>query len=346
MIPQIVLVGKRDGIIKIKKGVSFVTDHWYNLTQEDATMSYANEFRIKTGSKVNLGKINAGHHGIYENEEAVAGELMEYSQRLSELQAVMYAENKHALLIVLQAMDGGGKDGTIHHVMSAMNPQGCSVVGFKVPTVEELAHDYLWRIHKVTPAKGHITVFNRSHYEDVLVVRVHNLVPEDVWSKRYNDINAFERELANSGTTIVKFFLHIDKAEQLKRFRDRLDQSDKQWKISDADYTEREYWDAYQRAYMDAISKCSFNYAPWYIIPANHKWFRDLALSQILVETLEGLKMKYPEPSVDISAIKQLYHAEVAEESGLPAVELMAEGEQPKDNKGKQKGKKKKKKDK
>ncbi len=307
-------------------------------------MSYADEFRIKPGSKVNLAKIDADYHGGYDHEGAAADELTHITQRLSELQALLYAENKHALLIVLQAMDGGGKDGTIHHVMSAMNPQGCSVVGFKVPTEEELAHDYLWRIHEHTPRKGQITVFNRSQYEDVLVVRVHNLVSKEVWSKRYNEINAFERELVNSGTTIVKFFLHIDKDEQLRRFRDRLDQPDKQWKISDADYKEREYWDDYQKAYMDALSKCSFNYAPWYVIPANHKWFRDLAVSQILVETMESLKMNYPQPSVDLTVIKQLYHAEVAEVSGLPAVKLMSEPEPPKGKKGKKKGKKKKKK--
>ncbi len=307
-------------------------------------MSYSTEFKVKPGSKVNLAKIDANYHGAYENEAAVADELKTYSQRLSELQAVMYAESKHALLIVLQAMDGGGKDGTIHHVMAAMNPQGCSVVGFKVPTAEELGHDYLWRIHKNTPAKGHVTVFNRSHYEDVLVVRVHNLVPREVWSKRYSDINAFERELSGSGTTIVKFFLHIDKDEQLNRFHDRLDQPDKQWKISDSDYTERDFWDDYQKAYMDALSKCSFNYAPWYIIPANHKWFRDLAVSQILVETLEGLKMKYPTPSVDLASIRQLYHAEVAEELGFPAPVTAAAVEKPKEKKHKKKGKKKKKK--
>jgi len=308
-------------------------------------MNYANQFRIKTGGKVDLGKIDADYHGEYENEEATIGELEKYTRRLSELQALMYAENKHSLLIVLQAMDGGGKDGTIRHVMEAWNPQSCNVAGFKVPTAEELAHDYLWRIHKVTPRKGQITVFNRSHYEDVLVVRVHNLVPKQVWSKRYNEINNFERELANSGTTILKFFLHIDKEEQLRRFGDRLGEPDKQWKISDADYTEREYWDVYQQAYVDAISKCSFNYAPWYIIPANHKWFRNLAVSQILVETMEGWKMKYPEPSVDLAEIKQKYHAEVAEEQDLPAaVEPMVKEEQPKEKKGKKKGKKKKKK--
>ncbi len=308
-------------------------------------MSFLDEFLIKTGSKVNLAKIDAGFHGEYESEDAAQDELNRYCERLTELQALMYAEDKNSLLVVLQAMDGGGKDGTIRHVMSAWNPQGCSVVGFKVPTAEELAHDYLWRIHKVTPGKGHITVFNRSHYEDVLVVRVHNLVPEEVWSKRYDEINAFERELTNSGTTLVKFFLHIDKEEQLKRFRDRLDEPDKQWKISDSDYTEREYWDDYQAAYMEAISKCSYRYAPWYVIPANHKWFRNLAVSQILVETLEGLKMKYPAPTVDLAMIKQKYHAEVAEESGLAAIELMSETKPEEEKKkGKKKGKKKKKK--
>jgi PPK2 family polyphosphate:nucleotide phosphotransferase len=306
-------------------------------------MTFTDQFRIKPGSKVNLGKIDPNYHGNYVNQEAVATELQDYSQRLSELQALLYAENKHALLIVLQGMDGGGKDGTVHHVVSAMNPQGCSVVGFKVPSEEELAHDYLWRIHQHMPRKGQITVFNRSHYEDVLVVRVHNLVPKEVWSRRYNEITAFERQLTNAGTTIVKFFMHIDKDEQLRRFRDRLDDPTKQWKISESDYTEREYWDAYQAAYMDALSKCSFNYAPWYVIPANHKWFRDLAISQILVDTLDGLKMKYPEPSVDLTAIKQMYHAEVAEESGMAAVNLMSTEQPVKAKKGKKKGKKKKK---
>jgi PPK2 family polyphosphate:nucleotide phosphotransferase len=306
-------------------------------------MSYIDEFRIKPGTKVSLSKIDASYHGSLEGEEAAQQELLRYSKRLTELQALMYAENKHALLIVLQALDAGGKDGTIHHVMSAMNPQGCSVVGFKVPTPEEQAHDYLWRIHKNTPPKGHIMVFNRSQYEDVLVVRVHDLVPKEVWSKRFNEINAFERGLANSGTTIVKFYLHIDKEEQLKRFRDRLDQPEKQWKISDADYKERDYWDDYEKAYMDVLTKCSFNYAPWYVIPANHKWFRDLAVSQILVDTLEGMKMKYPQPTVDLNEIKRLYHAEVAEERGESPAAASAEAEAVKGKKHKKKGKKKKK---
>ncbi len=307
-------------------------------------MSYVDEFRVKPGSKVNLTKIDPHYHGEYETEQAASDELKRYSQRLSELQALMYAENKHALLVVLQAMDGGGKDGTIHHVMAAMNPQGCSVVGFKVPTAEELAHDYLWRIHKQTPRQGEVVVFNRSHYEDVLVVRVHNLVPKEIWSKRYNEINAFERQLTNCGITIVKCFLHIDKDEQLNRFRDRLDEPAKQWKISEADYSEREYWDAYQSAYSDVLNKCSTGYAPWYVIPADHKWFRDLAVSQILAETLEAMKMTYPVPTVDLAAIRKMYHAELAEASSQVVVEPRVNQAEPKGKKRKKKDKKKKKK--
>lgn len=302
------------------------------------------QFRIKTGSQIHLGKIDADFQGGFDSEEAATSEQKKLSQRLSELQTMMYAENKHSLLVVLQAMDGGGKDGTIRHVMEAWNPQSCNVVSFKVPTAEELAHDFLWRIHKMTPRKGQITVFNRSHYEDVLVVRVHNLVPKEVWSKRYNEINNFERGLANSGTTIIKFFLHIDKQEQLRRFGDRLNEPDKQWKISEADYTEREFWEDYQHAYEDALNKCSFNYAPWYVIPANHKWFRNLAISQVLVETMEGWKMKYPEPSVDLAEIRQKYHAEMAEEQGVPAaIEPVVVEEQSNKKKSKKKGKKKRK---
>ena len=305
-------------------------------------MNFTDQFRIKTNSLVNLGKIEADYHGTYDSEQAASEAQEKLNRRLSGLQALMYAENKHALLVVLQAMDGGGKDGTIRHVMEAWNPQSCSVVGFKVPTAEEMAHDYLWRVHKVTPRKGQITVFNRSHYEDVLIVRVHNLVRREVWSKRYNEINNFERGLASSGTTIVKFFLHIDKEEQLRRFGDRLNEQDKQWKISEADYTEREFWDDYQQAYEEAIGKCSFNYAPWYVIPGNHKWFRNLAISQILVDTMESLKMKYPAPSVDLEEIRTQYHSELAEEQGLPvAVDPVVNVKQAKGKKGKKKGKKK-----
>jgi len=197
-----------------------------------------------------------------------------------------------------------------------MNPQGCAVHGFKTPSAEELAHDYLWRVHRVTPAKGQVTIFNRSHYEDVLVVRVHDLVPKKVWSKRYDEINAFEQYLVENGTHVVKFFLHIDAAEQLARFKQRLDDPARHWKISESDYSERALWDQYQAAFEDALEKCSTERAPWYVIPANHKWFRNLAVSQILVETLDSLGMKMPPPRVDLAEIRAKYHAaEAAEES-------------------------------
>jgi PPK2 family polyphosphate:nucleotide phosphotransferase len=226
----------------------------------------------------------------------------------------MYAENKCSLLIILQALDAGGKDGTVNHVLSAMNPQGCRVYGFKAPSPEELAHDYLWRIHQVTPRKGYVAVFNRSHYEDVLVARVHNLVPKDVWSKRYDEINAFEKQLSDNDTHIIKFYLHIDKDEQLARFKQRLDDPDRQWKISESDYIEREHWNDYRKAYDEAISRCSTKHAPWYIIPANHKWFRNLAVSQILVDMLESLNMRLPAPTVNIAEIRKKYHAAEKEE--------------------------------
>ena len=182
-----------------------------------------------------------------------------------------------------------------------MNPQGCNVVGFKEPTAEELAHDFLWRIHRASPRQGQVTIFNRSHYEDVLVVRVHDLVPKKIWSPRYERINAFEHGFAVDGTHILKFYLHISKEEQLKRFKDRLDDPAKQWKISETDYAERTYWDDYMSAYEDALFRCSTEDAPWFIIPANHKWFRNLAVARIVVEHLEQLKLTYPPPAVNLS---------------------------------------------
>jgi PPK2 family polyphosphate:nucleotide phosphotransferase len=217
-------------------------------------------------------------------------------------------------LIVFQALDAGGKDGVIRRVMSAINPQGCRVTCFKQPTDEEADHDFLWRIHQATPAKGEIAIFNRSHYEDVLVARVHHLVPKKSWSKHYAHIHHFEQLLHDSGVHILKFFLHISKAEQLARFKERLDDPAKQWKISDADYQERQYWDEYQAAAEDALSACSTTPAPWFVIPANHKWFRDLAVSQIIVQALESLKMALPEPTVPLPQIRQQYHAAAAEE--------------------------------
>jgi PPK2 family polyphosphate:nucleotide phosphotransferase len=189
-----------------------------------------------------------------------------------------------------------------------MNPQGCRVASFRQPTTLERDHDFLWRAHRDTPAKSEVTIFNRSHYEDVLVVRIHDLVPKPVWSKHYDQINNFEQCLTENGTHIIKFFLHISKDEQLKRFKERLDDPSKHWKISDADYTDRERWDDYRMAFDDMLSKCSTVYAPWFVIPANHKWSRDLAVSQILVEYMEGLDMKSPKPSVDIETIRKKYY--------------------------------------
>jgi PPK2 family polyphosphate:nucleotide phosphotransferase len=226
----------------------------------------------------------------------------------------IYAEGKRSLLIVLQGRDAAGKDGTINHVLGAMNTQGCSGTGFKVPSQEEAAHDFLWRYHQHTPRRGQVAIFNRSHYEDVLVVRVHDLVPKKVWSRRYELINDFERMLYENGTHILKFYLHIDAEEQLMRFKQRIDDPARHWKISDGDYAERPYWDAYTEAFEAALETCSTRHAPWFIIPSNHKWFGNLAISRIVAEKLESLDMKFPEPTVDINEIKQKYHAIVAEQ--------------------------------
>jgi PPK2 family polyphosphate:nucleotide phosphotransferase len=213
---------------------------------------------------------------------------------MAELQEMMYAEGKHALLIVLQAMDAGGKDGTIRHVMGGFNPQGCHVTSFKVPTALELSHDFLWRIHPHAPQRGYVSIFNRSHYEDVLVVRVKELVPEPVWQPRYDHIVHLERLLADSGVTILKFFLHISKDEQKRRFEQRLQRPDKRWKFNPDDLKTRSRWDEYMRAYADAIARCTRPWAPWYIIPADHKWYRNLAVSTVIVDTMERMGMSYP----------------------------------------------------
>ncbi|HEX4633056.1 MAG TPA: polyphosphate kinase 2 family protein [Gemmatimonadales bacterium] len=267
-------------------------------------MSLSQKLRIPPERTVSLdGWDPANTHG-WKKDERMQKELAENIRKLDALQYVMYAEHKHALLVVLQGMDGSGKDGTIRHVMTGLNPQGCRVTSFKVPTPQEAAHDFLWRVHRAAPPLGDIGIFNRSHYEDVLVTRVHNLVPRAVWSRRYDDINAFEALLANQGVVIVKCFLHISRAEQKKRFEDRINDPDRQWKISEADFAERKYWGAYMKAFEDVLSKCSTRDAPWYVIPADKKWFRNLAVCRILVETLEGLSMKFPKPSVDVSRLR------------------------------------------
>jgi PPK2 family polyphosphate:nucleotide phosphotransferase len=277
-------------------------------------MAYRKQFIVEPGSQVKLDDIDPDFKDQHESKESAAVEIEHYRQQLFELQYLMYAERKHSLLIVLQALDAGGKDGTIRHVMSAVNPQGCKVACFKKPTAVEADHDFLWRIHQAAPARGEVAIFNRSHYEEVLVARVHQLVPREVWSKRYEQINHFEQLLHSNGTHILKFFLHISKEEQLERFKQRLDDPARQWKISEADYEERQYWDAYQAAFEEALSQCSTKQAPWFIIPANHKWFRDLAVSQIIVETLADLGMKLPKPTVAMAEIRKKYHE--AEQAG------------------------------
>ena len=284
-------------------------------------MNYLKKFRVDPDSKVDLAKIDAGFSDNHESHEHALPEIEGFTQRLRDQQYLMYAEGKRSLLICLQGRDAAGKDGTINHVLSAMNPQGCSITGFKVPSEEEAAHDFLWRYHQHTPGRGQVAIFNRSHYEDVLVVRVHELVPKSVWSKRYEQINAFERMLADNGTHILKFYLHIDAEEQLERFKQRILDPARHWKISDGDYAERPYWDAYTEAFEAALNKTSTEHAPWFVIPSNHKWFRNLAISRIVTETLESLDMRFPEPSVDIEEIKQKYHAIVAtQEQEPPAV--------------------------
>ncbi|MHB9138596.1 MAG: polyphosphate kinase 2 family protein [Victivallaceae bacterium] len=279
-------------------------------------MDYCSKFMVKPGSGLKLSQIDPAHTGGFKSKDEALKILAGNQKKLADLQYKLYAEGKQSLLIVLQALDAGGKDGTINHVLAPMNPQGCRVAGFKAPTPEELSHDFLWRIHRETPKKGEVVIFNRSHYEDVLVGRVHNLVPRTVWSKRYEFINDFEKLLAANNTRIIKFFLYISKDEQLRRFASRLDETDKHWKISEADYKERQFWDDYLKAFEDAISKCASAQAPWFVIPANHKWFRNLAVSQIVVETLESMKMKTPEASVDINEIRNLIAAEEAKSGG------------------------------
>ena len=261
-------------------------------------------YRVKPNEKIKLEKLDPADRSAYEGDKEKAQEdLAKLNDKLEEYQEMLYAEHKHRVLIVLQAMDTGGKDGVIRRVFDGVNPQGVRVASFKVPTAEELDHDYLWRVHKMTPGRGEIVIFNRSHYEDVLVVRVHGLVPEKVWKKRYDHINEFERLLANEGTTILKFFLHIDKDEQKQRLQARLDEPDKHWKFSLGDLEERKLWNQYMAAYEDVLNKTSTPWAPWYVIPANRKWYRDLVISTILVNTLKKLDMHYPEPKDDLTNV-------------------------------------------
>src|SRR5215470_3315852 len=278
------------------------------------SMDYRKRFVVEPGAKVRLSKIDASFTGEHESHEKAEPALQKQVERLSSLQQLLYANGDQSLLIVLQALDAAGKDGVIRHVFSGMNPQGTFVFGFKQPSKLEAARDFLWRAHLRAPGKGEVMIFNRSHYEDVLVVRVHKLVPHSVWSKRYDLINDFEKMLTQNGTTILKFFLHISPEEQLLRFKQRLDDPSRHWKISDSDYSERELWSEYVGAYEDVWALTSTKHAPWYIIPANHKWFRNLAVSRIIADTMDEMGLKLPPSHVDIAEIRRKYHAAEREE--------------------------------
>ena len=261
-------------------------------------------YRVQPGTQVDLEQWDPDDKGTFDGSKSEGKKATKkLNRRLEALQELLFAEGKRKVLIVLQAMDTGGKDGVIRHVFDGVNPQGVKVASFKAPTPEELAHDYLWRIHKHTPGKGEMVIFNRSHYEDVLVVRVRNFVPPEVWGRRYAHINDFERMLAEEGTTILKFFLYISKDEQKARLQSRLDEPEKRWKFNVGDLGERALWDDYMRAYEAALSETSTEWAPWYIIPSNRKWYRNLVISEVLVETLEGFDMRYPQPAENLDEV-------------------------------------------
>jgi PPK2 family polyphosphate:nucleotide phosphotransferase len=272
-------------------------------------MDYRKKFIVEPGAKVHLAKIDASYHGKHESHKKAMPEIEKHTARMDKLQHLLYADGNQSMLVVLQALDAGGKDGVIRHLFSGIDPQGTSVVGFKQPSKLEAAHDFLWRAHLHAPDKGEIVIFNRSHYEDVLVVRVHKLVPHEVWSKRYELINDFEKMLHENGTRILKFYLHISPEEQLERFKQRLDDPARHWKISETDYSERELWPKYVEAFEDAMRKTSTKHAPWYVIPSNHKWFRNLAISQIIADTMDEMGLKLPPTQVDIAEIQRKYHA-------------------------------------
>ena len=268
------------------------------------TIDATTRYRISPGTPARLRDRDPRDTGDFiGGKQEGKAHVADLNRQLESLQELLYAQGKHKILVVLQAIDTGGKDGTIRHVFDGTNLQGVKVASFKKPTAQELSHDYLWRVHARAPGSGEITIFNRSHYEDVLVVRVHSLVPEQRWSRRYDHINAFEQLLADEGTTLLKFFLHISKEEQRERLQARLDTPDKTWKFSKGDLDEREHWDAYLDAYEAALSNTSQDHAPWYAIPADRKWYRNLIITQILVGALQRLEMTFPSPEDDLTGI-------------------------------------------
>ena len=260
-------------------------------------------YLVVPGKKLRLSDHKTDDTGRFKDKADAQPVVEKNLARLTELQELLYAEAKHAVLVVFQAMDAGGKDGAIKHVFAGIDPQGCSVTAFKRPTPNELAHDFLWRVHAAVPPRGMIGIFNRSHYESVLVERVKKLVPEKVWSRRFDHIHDFEKMLVDEGVEIVKFFLHISKEEQKKRLEARLKDAHKQWKFDIGDIEERRHWDEYMEAYEQALQKCSYDHAPWYVVPADRKWFRNWVISDVLVKTLDRLDMKYPKPKDDLSKV-------------------------------------------
>ncbi|MCW1432079.1 PPK2 family polyphosphate kinase [Novosphingobium sp. JCM 18896] len=270
-------------------------------------MSFSNQFRIRPGAKIQLDHLEAGFVGGLDRAEAKQ-KTKRVIARLAKLQSLLYANAEASLLIVLQGPDASGKDGLIKHLLGGLNPQGVVVTSFKRPTEIEAAHDFLWRVHRRAPAKGEIAVFNRSHYEAVLVERVRELVSPLTWQRRYEQINAFEALLASNGTKILKFFLHIDAQEQLDRFRRRLEDKRKQWKISEDDYEDRQLWGKFQQANEAMLERTSTKIAPWFVIPANHKWYRNLAISKIVSSAMKDMGLTIPPPSVDIAKVRKKYH--------------------------------------
>ena len=261
-------------------------------------------YRVAPNSTVDLSAIDPRDDAVFAGDKAAGkAEAARLNERLEALQELLYAEGKHKILIVLQAMDAGGKDGTIRHVFDGVNPAGVRVASFKAPTRQELAHDYLWRVHPHTPGAGMMSIFNRSHYEDVLVVRVKSLVPESRWRPRYRHIREFERLLADEGTTILKFFLHISKEEQAERFQARLDRPHKRWKFRKGDLEDRALWEDFQAAYTEMLEQTSTDHAPWFIVPADRKWYRNIVIGRIIVDALESLDMTYPDPEEDLESI-------------------------------------------
>ncbi len=261
-------------------------------------------YRIVPGSNVTLSDVNADESEHYTGKRDVAEELDRQRKRIRDLQERLYAERQRSLLIVLQAMDTGGKDGTIRGVFQGVNPQGCQVWSFKAPSTEEMEHDFLWRYHLKAPSRGLITIFNRSHYEEVLIVRVKNLMPEDVWRRRYAMINEFEQMLSLNNTTIIKFYLHISKEEQKQRLQSRLDDSSKHWKFSSADLKERAFWDQYMAAFEESVESCSTEVAPWYVVPSNKKWYRNLVIARTIADTLDAMNPQFPDAEKGLAKLK------------------------------------------